>query len=87
MIVVYVLAQLVANVALLPGGGGTVELSIAAGFAAFAHHAGTLLAGVLLYRFLSCWGLIPVGWLAFVLDRARANGRSHTSRRHAPDVA
>lgn len=70
VLLVYVLAQLVANVALLPGGGGTVELSLATGFAAFGQHSGSVLAGGLLYRCLGCWGLIPIGWLGFVLDPA-----------------
>jgi putative heme transporter len=69
VILVYVLAQLVASVGLVPGGGGTVELSLVVGFATFGHQAGgTLFAGVLLYRILSCWGLIPIGWLAVLLD-------------------
>lgn len=73
VILVYILAQLVAQVAVLPGGGGTVELSLAAGFAAFSGHHGTVFAGVLLYRFLACWGLIPIGWLAVLLDSVRMN--------------
>jgi uncharacterized protein (TIRG00374 family) len=76
VILVYALSQLVANLALLPGGGGTVELSIVAGFSTFVGHSATLLAGVLLYRFVNCWGLIPVGWLAVVLDPARRRSRT-----------
>jgi hypothetical protein len=83
VILVYVLAQLVAQLALLPGGGGTVELTLATGFAAFGHHGGTVLAGALLYRFLSCWGLIPVGWLGFILERARTRNRRHSQTRSA----
>jgi uncharacterized membrane protein YbhN (UPF0104 family) len=71
VILAYILAQLVAQVAVLPGGGGTVELSLATGFAAFGGHHGTVLAGVLLYRFLAYWALIPIGWLAVLFDPVR----------------
>jgi uncharacterized membrane protein YbhN (UPF0104 family) len=84
VILVYVLAQLVAQVAVLPGGGGTVELSLATGFAAFSGYHGTVFAGVLLYRFLACWGLIPIGWIAVMLDRARVKSRRHYGARRAP---
>jgi uncharacterized membrane protein YbhN (UPF0104 family) len=73
VVLVYVLAQLVNQLAVLPGGGGTVELSLAGGFAAFGARHGSVFAGVLLYRFLSCWGLIPLGWLGFALEQAHAN--------------
>jgi putative heme transporter len=79
ILLTYTLAQLVAALPLLPGGGGTVEASLLLGFAAFAHGSGSLIAGVLLYRLLACWGLIPVGWLAVLsetwrLKRPRAVG-------------
>jgi putative heme transporter len=53
---------------LLPGGGGTVEVSLVLGFAAFGHTVGSVIAGVLLFRLISCWGLVPVGWLAIALE-------------------
>ena len=83
VILVYVLAQLVAQLALLPGGGGTVELTLTAGFAACGQHHGTVLAGALLYRFLSCWGLIPLGWLGFILEQARGRNRTRSQTRSA----
>jgi putative heme transporter len=71
ILLVYTLAQLVAALPLLPGGGGTVEASLLLGFAAFSPGTGSLFAGVLLYRLLSCWGLIPIGWLAVLGDARR----------------
>jgi putative heme transporter len=64
ILLTYTVAQLVAGLPLLPGGGGTVEASLVLGFAAFHHTSGSVLAGVLLYRLICCWGLAPVGWLA-----------------------
>lgn len=69
IVLTYAIAQLVASLPLLPGGGGTVEVSLALGFAAFGHTSGSVIAGVLLFRLISCWGLVPVGWLAISLDR------------------
>jgi hypothetical protein len=69
ILLTYALAQLVAAVPLLPGGGGTVEATLVVTFAAFGHHSGSVLGGVLLYRVISCWGLVPVGWIAVALRR------------------
>lgn len=67
ILVTYALAQVVASIPLLPGGGGTVEVALSLGFAAFGHASGAIVAGVLLFRLISCWGLIPVGWAAIAL--------------------
>jgi uncharacterized membrane protein YbhN (UPF0104 family) len=69
ILLAYTLAQLVASVPILPGGGGTVEASLILTFAAFQHTSAALVAGVLLFRVISCWGLIPVGWAAVALER------------------
>ena len=74
IVLTYAIAQLVASLPLLPGGGGTVEMSLALGFAAFGHTSGSVIAGVLLFRLISCWGLVPVGWLAVALDGSRIPG-------------
>lgn len=75
VLLVYGLAQIVANIPLLPGGGGTVEVSLALGFAAFSDNTTNIVAGVLLFRIINCWGLIPVGWLAV------ASGHTHHHER------
>jgi uncharacterized membrane protein YbhN (UPF0104 family) len=67
----FALAQLVASIPVLPGGGGTVEAALAVGFAAFGHTAGPLVAGILLFRLISCWGLVPLGWAVVALDGLR----------------
>jgi uncharacterized membrane protein YbhN (UPF0104 family) len=68
VLVTYALAQIVNQLPLLPGGGGTVEMSLSLGFAAFGHTSGEVFAGILLYRVISCWGLVPIGWLAVACD-------------------
>jgi putative heme transporter len=72
LVATYAVAQIVAVIPLLPGGGGTVEASLALGFAAFGHTSGSVVAGVVLYRLISNWGLVPIGWAAIVLRQ-----RSH----------
>jgi putative heme transporter len=69
ILLTYALAQLVAAVPLLPGGGGTVEATLVVTFAAFGHQSGSVIGGVLLFRVISCWGLVPVGWAAVALRR------------------
>ena len=69
ILLTYALAQLVASVPLLPGGAGTVEATLVVTFMAFGHTSGNLVSGVLLYRLLACWGLVPVGWIAVLAGR------------------
>jgi uncharacterized membrane protein YbhN (UPF0104 family) len=80
----FALAQLVASIPLLPGGGGTVEATLALGLAALGHTSGSVLAGILLFRLVSCWGLVPVGWLVLALDGRRPPRLAHARRRLAP---
>ena len=84
VLLAYTLAQLVASLPLLPGGGGTVEATLVLTFAAFQHTSASVLAGVLLFRLISCWGLIPVGWLAVLLERRPALLRRAPLLRHSP---
>jgi putative heme transporter len=75
ILLTYALAQVVAAIPLLPGGGGTVEVTLSLGFAAFGHTSSAVVAGVVLFRLISCWGLIPVGWTAIALGGRRLSGR------------
>jgi putative heme transporter len=68
----YCLAQIVAAVPLLPGGAGTVEASLAVGFTTYGETAGPVVAGVLLYRLISQWGIVPLGWGAVLAAKRRA---------------
>jgi hypothetical protein len=72
ILLTFAIAQLAASLPLLPGGGGSVELSLALGFAAFGHTSGNLIAGILLFRVISCWGLVPIGWTAVAFESRRA---------------
>jgi uncharacterized membrane protein YbhN (UPF0104 family) len=74
VLLTYALSQIVNQIPLLPGGGGTVEISLSIGFAAFGHTSGEVFAGILLFRLISCWGLVPIGWLAVALENRGIGG-------------
>jgi uncharacterized protein (TIRG00374 family) len=62
ILVAYSLAQVTASVPITPGGIGIVEGSLTALLVAYGMPTNVALASVLLYRVVSFWGLVPVGW-------------------------
>ncbi|HEV3354983.1 MAG TPA: lysylphosphatidylglycerol synthase transmembrane domain-containing protein [Acidimicrobiales bacterium] len=62
ILVAYALAQVLATVPITPGGLGVVEGSLTALLVAYGLPTNVALASVLLYRAVSFWGLVPVGW-------------------------
>ena len=53
-----------ASAAPTPGGVGAVEAALIGGLAAFGVPAATAVPAVLLYRVITCWLPLFVGWLA-----------------------
>ena len=78
VLVAYTFGQLVSNVPLLPGGGGAVEASLALGLVAYGGTSGSIVAGVLLFRLISAWGLVPIGWAVWARS-ARRRGTEATA--------
>jgi len=62
VVVAYTLGQLVSAIPILPGGGGTIEATMSAGLVLAGGTATAVIAAVLLYRIVSAWGLVPLGW-------------------------
>jgi putative heme transporter len=62
ILVAYALAQVTATIPITPGGIGVVEGSLTALLVAYGMPTNVALASVLLYRAVSFWGLVPVGW-------------------------
>jgi putative heme transporter len=62
VIVAYSLGQLVSVIPILPGGGGTIEATMSAGLLLAGGTAAAVIAAVLLYRIVSAWALVPLGW-------------------------
>jgi len=72
VIVAYTLGQLVSAIPILPGGGGTIEATMSAGLVLTGGTGAAVIAAVLLYRIVSAWALVPLGW---GLWRAMPNAR------------
>jgi uncharacterized membrane protein YbhN (UPF0104 family) len=62
VVVAYMLGQLVSAIPILPGGGGTIEATMSAGLIVAGGTAAAVIAAVLLYRIISAWALVPLGW-------------------------
>ena len=62
VVVAYTLGQLVSAIPLLPGGGGTIEATMSAGLIVAGGTGAAVIAAVLLYRIVSAWALVPLGW-------------------------
>jgi uncharacterized membrane protein YbhN (UPF0104 family) len=62
VVVAYTLGQLVSAIPILPGGGGTIEATMSAGLLLAGGTAAAVIAAVLLYRIVSAWALVPLGW-------------------------
>jgi uncharacterized membrane protein YbhN (UPF0104 family) len=82
ILVIYGLTQISASLPITPGGLGVVEGSLTALLVAYGTKTSAAFAIVLIYRLVSFWGLVPVGWAAwFLLELA---GRRGLRRRPHP---
>jgi putative heme transporter len=73
ILVAYSLGQLIANLPFLPGGGGSVEATLALGLVAVGGRTGAIVAGVILFRLISAWGIVPLGWAIWALPKRRCS--------------
>jgi uncharacterized membrane protein YbhN (UPF0104 family) len=72
VLVAYAVGQIGANLPITPGGIGVVEGTMSVLLVAYGMHSATALAAVLLYRIISFWSLVPLGWvLVGALTRRR----------------
>jgi hypothetical protein len=62
LLLAYGAGQLAANLPITPGGLGVVEGSLTIALVAFGGGETQTVAAVLLYRIISFWGELPVGW-------------------------
>jgi hypothetical protein len=76
VLLAYGAGQLAANLPITPGGLGVVEGSITIALVAYGGAEATTVAAVLVYRLLSFWASLPIGWgTAVVLELHRRSGR------------
>jgi putative heme transporter len=84
LLLAYGAGQLAASLPITPGGLGVVEGSLTIALVAFGGSASSTVAAVLLYRIISFWLILPVGWGAWA-------GLTWIGRRHPlplpPDAA
>jgi uncharacterized protein (TIRG00374 family) len=62
LILAYGAAQLAANLPITPGGLGVVEGSLTIALVAYGGSRESTVAAVLMYRLMSFWALLLVGW-------------------------
>ena len=65
LLLAYGAGQLAANLPITPGGLGVVEGSLTIAIVAYGGAAPSTVVAVLLYRVISFWLVLPVGWAAF----------------------
>lgn len=76
----YLGIQLLRQIPLTPGGIGVIEVALLAGLVAIGAPNAAATAAVLLYRLVSAWLMIPLGYLAMA-------GLTGWDRRHGPREA
>ncbi len=79
LLLAYGAAQLATNLPITPGGLGVAEGSLTIGLVEFGGVQSSTVAAVLLYRIISFWGFLPVGWLSW----AGVTLRNKRADRHA----
>lgn len=65
LLLAYGAGQLAANLPITPGGLGVVEGSLTVALVAYGGAETSTVAAVFLYRLISFWGELPVGWIAW----------------------
>jgi uncharacterized protein (TIRG00374 family) len=75
LLLAYGASQLAASLPITPGGLGVVDGSLSIGLVAYGGDQASTVAVVLLYRIMSFWAQLPIGWgtWAFMAWRAKVN--------------
>jgi uncharacterized protein (TIRG00374 family) len=74
LLLAYGTAQLAANLPITPGGLGVVEGSLSIALVFYGGAEASTVAAVLLYRIISFWCLLPLGWASWALLRSSGRG-------------
>jgi putative heme transporter len=85
ILLAYAAAQLATNLPITPGGLGVVEGSLTVALVAFGGDAFKTVAAVLLYRLISFWFMLPVGWVSWAA--LAVNARRHPELHPGPALA
>jgi uncharacterized protein (TIRG00374 family) len=75
IVIAYALTQIAASIPITPGGLAVVEASLGALLVAYGMASTTAVTVVLLYRLISFWCLVPIGWASWgLLELAQRRG-------------
>jgi uncharacterized protein (TIRG00374 family) len=85
LLLAYGAGQLAANLPITPGGLGVVEGSLVIALVAYGGGQVSTVAAVLLYRIMSFWGFLPVGWLFWAGLTWRNRGADQLKAQTAAD--
>jgi uncharacterized protein (TIRG00374 family) len=85
LLLAYGAGQLASNLPITPGGLGVVEGSLTIALVAYGGGQASTVGAVLLYRIVSFWGFLPVGWLAYLGIKVK-DARSDRAAREAADL-
>jgi hypothetical protein len=72
------------GIGVIPGGLGVIEAALAVSLMGAGVHHPLALAAVLVYRWISFWLLVAVGWLIYLVGMRTAGGGPNTSCRWLP---
>jgi uncharacterized protein (TIRG00374 family) len=93
LVISYALTQISASIPITPGGLAVVEASLTALLTAYGMPSTDAVTVVLLYRLISFWALVPIGWgvWGWLEVAARHEGRPPrhhpwAAHRHSPDL-
>lgn len=76
LLLAYGAGQLAANLPITPGGLGVVEGSLTIALVAYGGAQASTVAAVLLYRIISFWASLPVGWVSWAVLVAQGRASS-----------
>jgi uncharacterized protein (TIRG00374 family) len=79
LLLAYGAGQLAANLPITPGGLGVVEGSLAIALVAYGENQVSAVAAVFLYRLLSFWVMLVIGWTAWAVLVVNARRRQERS--------
>jgi putative heme transporter len=90
LLLAYGAGQLASNLPITPGGLGVVEGSLTVALVAYGGVQISTVAAVILYRIISFWGFLPIGWLVWgviaVRDRRADRNRSSAELARGADT-
>jgi hypothetical protein len=86
LLLAYGAGQLAANLPITPGGLGVVEGSLTVALVAYGGAENSTVAAVFLYRIISFWSELPIGWISWAW-LARRRRRTQGLRKVTPGIA